>query len=214
MTDTSNWLNIQKGATSREAVHFHAIKRYIFNNRTLSEYVHRDVLFQAYLNAALVMIQYGKEALDDSNPYKYHSSNQDGFTSLGAPYILDLVTKAGNLALSGAWFQKWDNHLHLRPEAFGGRIHHKLTKNRSYDIHQDILNSKALDIVYSKNGTYLCPQAYPEGSPVHPSYPAGHATVAGACVTILKALFNESFIIRNAVVSNDKGSELVPYNLN
>ncbi|MEO4042273.1 hypothetical protein AAFN47_11785 [Hoeflea sp. CAU 1731] len=28
-----------------------------------------------------------------------------------------------------------------------------------------------------------------EGSPMHPSYGAGHATVAGACVTILKAFY-------------------------
>ncbi len=32
--------------------------------------------------------------------------------------------------------------------------------------------------------------AFPEGSPTHPSYGAGHATVAGACVTILKAWFD------------------------
>ena len=39
-----------------------------------------------------------------------------------------------------------------------------------------------------KHGTYLLPLAFPEGSPIHPSYGAGHATVAGACVTILKGL--------------------------
>jgi hypothetical protein len=32
--------------------------------------------------------------------------------------------------------------------------------------------------------------AFPEGSPMHPAYGAGHATVAGACVTILKAFFD------------------------
>ncbi|MEM1042889.1 MAG: vanadium-dependent haloperoxidase [Bacteroidota bacterium] len=36
---------------------------------------------------------------------------------------------------------------------------------------------------------YLLPMAFPEGSPTHPSYGAGHATVAGACVTVLKAFF-------------------------
>ncbi len=36
---------------------------------------------------------------------------------------------------------------------------------------------------------YLLPMAFPEGSPMHPAYGAGHATVAGACVTILKAFF-------------------------
>ncbi|WP_298850881.1 hypothetical protein [uncultured Ruegeria sp.] len=35
----------------------------------------------------------------------------------------------------------------------------------------------------------LLPVAYPEGSPMHPSYGAGHGAVAGACATVLKAFF-------------------------
>ena len=31
---------------------------------------------------------------------------------------------------------------------------------------------------------------------MHPSYGAGHATVAGACVTILKAYFDHAAILR------------------
>lgn len=38
----------------------------------------------------------------------------------------------------------------------------------------------------------LLPMAFPEGSPMHAAYGAGHATVAGACVTILKAFFEMS----------------------
>jgi hypothetical protein len=41
-------------------------------------------------------------------------------------------------------------------------------------------------------GSALLPMAFPEGSPTHPAYGAGHATVAGACVTILKAWFKET----------------------
>lgn len=36
---------------------------------------------------------------------------------------------------------------------------------------------------------WLLPMAFIEGSPMHPSYGAGHATVAAACVTLLKAFF-------------------------
>ncbi|UIJ70739.1 vanadium-dependent haloperoxidase [Aurantimonas sp. HBX-1] len=39
------------------------------------------------------------------------------------------------------------------------------------------------------SANYLLPMAFPEGSPTHPAYGAGHATVAGACVTMLKAFF-------------------------
>lgn len=41
----------------------------------------------------------------------------------------------------------------------------------------------------SNEKNYLLPMAFPEGSPMHAAYGAGHATVAGACVTILKAFF-------------------------
>ena len=34
------------------------------------------------------------------------------------------------------------------------------------------------------------------GSPAHPAYPSGHAAIAGACVTVLKALFDESRKLR------------------
>lgn len=50
----------------------------------------------------------------------------------------------------------------------------------------------APDQVAQKYGTYFLPMAFPEGSPTHPSYGSGHATVAGACTTILKAFFDES----------------------
>jgi hypothetical protein len=61
-------------------------------------------------------------------------------------------------------------------------------------------------------GSYLLPQAWPEGSPTHPSYGAGHATVAGACVTILKAWFKEEDPIFEPMRPNesDDGQTLEP----
>jgi hypothetical protein len=64
---------------------------------------------------------------------------------------------------------------------------------------------------FNKYGSYLLPQSYPEGSPTHPSYPTGHGSVAGACVTILKFFFDGSFVIPNPAVSSDDGLSLVPY---
>lgn len=60
--------------------------------------------------------------------------------------------------------------------------------------------------------TWLLPLAFAEGSPLHPSYAAGHATVSGACATILKALFAEDQLIANPVVPNRAGTALVAYN--
>src|SRR5205809_2654022 len=49
------------------------------------------------------------------------------------------------------------------------------------------------------------------GRPRIPAYGAGHATVAGACVTILKAWFDESFVLPDPVVASADGSALLPY---
>ena len=56
-----------------------------------------------------------------------------------------------------------------------------------------------------------CRQLYPEGCPTHPSYPAGHAAIAGACVTILKAFFDERRAIPNPMVAGSDGTALVPW---
>jgi hypothetical protein len=57
----------------------------------------------------------------------------------------------------------------------------------------------------------LLPQAFPEGCPTHPAYTAGHATVAGAQATILKAFFDETFVLPNPVIPNKEGTKLEPY---
>ena len=61
------------------------------------------------------------------------------------------------------------------------------------------------------HGTALLPQAYPEGCPLHPSYPAAHAVIAGAGVTVLKAFFDESYLVPNPVEPAPDGLSLRPY---
>jgi len=171
--------------------------------------VHRDFTYQNFLNACLILL--GAEApVDTRSPYR-NSLTQGSFITFGAAHILHLVATVAMCALKATWYQKWSVHRRLRPEAFGGRIHNHLIGTANYPIHQDILNSPVIEKIFSKNGTYLLPMAFPEGSPTHPAYPSGHATVAGACVTVLKAFFDESFVIPNPVVSSADGLSLVPY---
>ncbi|HEY3172830.1 MAG TPA: phosphoesterase, partial [Thermoanaerobaculia bacterium] len=99
----------------------------------------------------------------------------------------------------------------LRPEAFAGLVHNRRIGAANYPVSQDILNSSALDAVYSRFGSYLLPLEAPEGSPTHPSYGAGHATVAGACVTILKAWFDGSFALPRTFVPDASGTSLLPW---
>jgi hypothetical protein len=62
---------------------------------------------------------------------------------------------------------------------------------------------------------YLLPMAFPEGSPMHPAYGAGHATVAGGCVTMLKAFFemfedSDSYVERPLVQTDECGENPEP----
>jgi hypothetical protein len=210
MTSYEEWLDIQDGKPPTSQNQFDPEPRYIRNGRDLSEWVHRDFSYQSVLNACLILLSFGQEALDPANPY-LRSKTQIGFTTFGGPHILDLVARSANAALKAAWFQKWLVHRHLRPEEFGGHVHNNKIGASHYPIHQELLDSQAISHVYSKFGTYLLPQAYPEGSPTHPAYPSGHATFVGAGVTMLKAFFNESFVIPNPVVASSNGLTLLPY---
>lgn len=53
--------------------------------------------------------------------------------------------------------------------------------------------------------------AFPEGSPLHPSYGSGHATVGSACVTVLKWFFDESTPVEDPCQIDASGTGLVPY---
>ncbi len=209
--DYSEWLDIQRGGTPSQPNRFETEARYIFNNRSLGEYVHKDVVFQAYLNAALILFSFAPDCLDDSNPY-LNSSNQGGFVTFGIADLINIVTKAANVALKGAWYQKWLVHRRLRPEVFAGRIENQTNGTKNYDIHDDIINCDAVGRLQHANNNALLPLAFPEGSPTHPSYPAGHATIAGACATILKAYFNEEFVLPNPVEASSDGLSLDPWN--
>jgi hypothetical protein len=109
------------------------------------------------------------------------------------------------------WYQKWFVHRNERPEEYGGLVHNQLTGAANYPLHRDVLQSLAVQQIYSRFGTYMLPMAFPEGCPQHPSYGAGHATVAGACVTVLKAWFDEQFVIPKPILASDDGLSLVPY---
>jgi hypothetical protein len=64
---------------------------------------------------------------------------------------------------------------------------------------------------FKKYDTWFLSQAFPEGSPTHPSYPTGHGTVGGACITILKFFFDRNHVIPNPQVPSSDGLSLMPY---
>lgn len=216
MIDYAVWLAIQNGNPVNPIAPgtFDPTRRFIRNMRDLATYVHFDALYEAYLNACLILLDI-QAPLDPGNPY-FDSQTQEGFATFGGPHVLSLVTEVATRALKAVWHQKWFVHRRLRPEAMAGLIHNHLTGGANYPLHPEILavgpgtlaDRVRADNLANGSDTYLLPMAFREGSPTHPAYGAGHATVAGACVTILKAWFDESFVLPNPVVSNVGGTAL------
>jgi len=185
---------------------------YLKNGRDLGQWVHIDVLFQAYFQAFLVIAGLGIP-VDSGNPYS-NSATQIGFGTFGGPHIATLLCEVSTRALKAVWNQKWIVHRRFRPEVFAARVDRTAYHKADYPVHSEILNSVADSARlggYLPAGNAFLPQAFPEGSPTHPAYGAGHATVAGACVTILKAWFEENTIIQNPLVPDAAGTSLIPY---
>lgn len=208
MTGYRDWLACQSGSESGSDV-FDRELRYIRNARDLGEYVHRDYPSQPYMNAALVLLGM-KAPFDRRNPY-VRSTTQTGELLFGPPAILDVVARVMSNSTKTAWYHKWSLHRRLRPEEYAGRVENHLTGAASYPLHEQVLNARATQRIRERHGTHLLPQAYPEGCPAHPAYPAGHAVNAGAGVTILKAFFEEDWVIPEPVVSAPDGRSLRPW---
>jgi hypothetical protein len=214
MTDQSTWLAVQNGQGPFAANALDPELRYLGNGRDLAAWVHVDVLYQAYFNACLYLVD-NAAPLNPGNPY-VNSVNQVGFGTFGAPHIKALVAEVADRALKCVWYQKWFVHRNERPEEFGGLVHMTKTGQATYPLHPDVLHSDAAQRVFTNTGSWFLPMAFPEGCPTHPSYGQGHGTVAGACATVLKAFFDDTALLQNIgdgeiVQPSEDGTSLVSY---
>lgn len=184
-------------ANEDSAANFEPKRRYISTPRDLARFVNKDALHQAYFNATILMLSGGAK-WTPGNPYSDggpFSIREAGFGVLGGPHILALVSEVASRALKAVWNQKWQVNLRLRPEAYGGLVHVQTigiggaTGKRPYGLPAWVGKTEAAKRVKKAHGGLLLPMAFTPGSPTHPAYGAGHATVAGICVTILKAYF-------------------------
>jgi len=262
MTDWCSWLDVQNGANFKGADLFEKSRRFITTPRDLATYVHFDALYEAYLNASLIMLNMGVPA-SRGFPEPSPSGHRDAFATFGGPHILTLVTEVATRCLKAVRRQKFNYHRRARPEAMGGRfsllclglkdklgcagdafeatfneipeplrkavMKHNNDQNvnmaamRALECGRDKCYPKKIDDKAFAKCNLLLPMAFPEGSPMHPAYGAGHATVAGGCVTMLKAFFEmfedcNSFSERElcdkdgkpiVYVPNEDGSRLV-----
>ncbi|MEM8917433.1 MAG: vanadium-dependent haloperoxidase [Pseudomonadota bacterium] len=224
MVDFADWHNVQQGfAIKGPTQEFLKNRRLITTPRDLATYVHFDALYQAYLNACLILLSNGTafdpafdnlsgssdhEVLVNAAGPKSIKSNTGGFALFGGPHILTLVTEVATRALKAVRYQKFNNHIRLRPEVLAARLHCAKEIEKKHPEICGIFSETIKDMkkttteirshnksLPAKANTVLLPMAFAEGSPMHPAYGAGHATVAGACVTVLKAFFDTSAVL-------------------
>ncbi len=210
MQSWDEWLDVQNGADVRGTECYDAGYRFIATPRDMATYVHYDALYEAYLNACLILLGLGAP-FDRGLPFQLrdYQDKQQGFAQFGGPHILTLVTEVATRALKAVRYQKFNIHRRLRPESLGGWMYQR--RNASGTVKDRLAVLTHMEDAYAggsgigsavenRNGAtdnWLLPMAFPEGSPTHPSYGAGHATVAGACVTILKAWFDTGWELKH-----------------
>jgi len=222
MTDVGEYERIENGQPPSYSLVFDPTFRYLRDGRALAAYTHVDALHQAYFVAALVLLGIGAP-LNPGNPY-IGSKTEHGFGTFGGPDILGTIPEMATRALKASWFHKWIVNLRQRPEEYGALVQAHITNVQPFPqaagmLHPDVLKSAGLAASFSKFGSYLLPQAFPEGAPAHPCYPTGHGTVGGACIAALKFFFDGSQPIRplllaagsDVMVPSDDGTQLIPY---
>lgn len=198
LTDVASYQAVQNGGASGEPL-MDPTLRFIRNGRDLTAYTRVDALHQAYFVASLILAGL-RAPLAPGNPYNT-SPTQKPFGTLGLPDAFATIPEVATRALKASWFRKWVADLRLRPEEYGAllearRINSSPKPQASNALHSDVLTSAVLPKILAMYGTHLMPVAFPEGSPIHPCYTGGHATVAGACATILKFFFDGKQKIR------------------
>lgn len=221
-THVSEWLSAQNGFDQGPPTEEprDPVSRFLRNGRDLARLALQDEIYSLYLRATLVLGAVPGAKPAHSSPYM-GSKRQWGFATLGAAHLAQLI--GGCQVTRNAFYAKWNVHRYLRPEAGAGLVHFRKTGKRDYPIHDDLLKSPVLDLVFEANhkrnrdrlkldeGSYLLSQALPFGCPTHPAYVSVHATIAGACVTLLKAWYDESAPFPDPVQSSADGTELIPY---
>lgn len=223
LTSWDRWLDVQNGLAAGGGETYNGASRFITTARDLATYVHSDALYQPYLNACLLLFA-NRGGLDQGMPFQQPDGvdHQRGFVFFGGPHVLSMLSEVCSRALKAVKYQKFNVHRRLRPEAMAARIEKAETlnvaslRNMRNQIEPTMIGEQVKFMNDQASGieSMLLPMAYSEGSPMHPSYGAGHGAVAGACATVLKALFDHTAAFTaagdssRAFIANTDGSAL------
>jgi hypothetical protein len=212
-------------------------RQYIINGRDLASYFHFDTPYQA-LFYAINIIASNSFPFSQALPYSNGSITQESsFVTMGSADAYALIGKATLEALKACWAQKWRAYRALRPEAFAGLVHNAVvTGTNPFNLDSSLftphsgVNVLALVLAHNQEqasfpdnnltiaqaSTYLLSQVYPEASPAHPSYVSGHAAIAGACITVIKAIYEDTTLFASKVTpvkpDPNNPTQLIPLN--
>lgn len=236
LTDIETWNKVNNGDIDPTGSDIIDGTRHIITLRDAGQWVHLDLPHQSGLWATIILLGLNAD-ISNASPYANDSiRTAEPFGSLGAPDITIQSGLAGVYGLKHAWFQKWAVHRRLRPEVYAQRLElfrrGALGNSPNKPFDDDLFNklfgdgadvwrkTTVLDRILEHNrkqniaqnrgdrdGTWLLPIAYPEGSPTHPSYPGGHSAFIAAAATIAKAFFANGEISNPKVPMHD-GQEL------
>lgn len=187
-------------------------QRYSIDGRDIGTWVHNDLPIDSYAQAYNILLNNGFAMAPNLPYYNGSMPNEDAFCTMGPPDVSYLIGAICLHALKHAWAHKWRAGRRLRPEAMAGLAHRVvLTGTNPYGLQSDLFATlggvNVMDWTLQQNSaqspgdpayqTYLLGLMYPEGSPTHPSYPAGHAVVAGAATTVIKALVDDTALFKD-----------------
>jgi hypothetical protein len=200
MTNLPEYVQVENGQGAISDNVFDNTPRFIRDVRGLGSLANSDSIFSIYFRAAIILAGLGI-GVSNRNPYT-STTRITGFSTFSTAWLFGLLG-AVHKTEAHAFYQKWYVHRKLRPEAFGnlvdGVMNNRFTLTPA--LHPDLTGSAVLPMIKNRNlqlnqkrglttaDSWQCPQMLNGGSPSHPSSPAGHAFTAGACVTLLKAVF-------------------------
>lgn len=202
------FLAVQNGASPPNDITLSGTPTYMGTGRDLAYSVWKDAPGQIFACAAYAAVNDLGVPFSPVFPYGNEAelANQTPFVTWRLHDFLVVLEMATMASLRTAWYAKWNAHRRARPEAFGGEVEQiRLTTMNPAGLHPDVLTSGVLADIFAKQSNHLLAQAFPEGSPAHPAYPAGHACFSGAGATVLKAFFDESYVFPESYEASSDG---------
>lgn len=183
MVSWESAIRAQNGEVTKKLAGMNPGARYIVTGRDLAYYGYVSNIYDPYYNAIRILEHLGIPRRAKG------SKTQQRYINGGVADVEAVLGMVGRNALLAAWYTKW-NGMGVRPEAVGIEVERIFkTGHNPCSISDTLLKNSVLPAIYNKQKSYLLPQVYPEGAPLCPGYPSGAATVAGACVTVLKFFY-------------------------